>query len=351
MTSMPVDGQLQSYDPRDMSASKAVYGTWARQTALSMSAGDLREVFLNIATVKVCIRLQHVGLQRNFLTAIQHLFIDPCKPDYVIDVWESKFTGCSFPRFEYDATAVELRGEIPKYSGDGVNFAYYAHARMVHILNENERHGVVAIMDVTRMPDFELACPFRGIFSWILRNNKKAMIHSAAVADAHGDAHLIVGRSGAGKSTTAISCFLSGMKYMGDDLCAVGLADGQVEIYSIYSSGKTYRSEWKFLPQLSDLALPSTDSASQKEIYFFGAQQDRICTSGRLTSIWAPVRSAAEEAPLVCPSITSLIGSMVDSTREILPDAGFESLGLLYAAFKQASVKPLRLRLDRSCPI
>jgi len=334
-----------------MSEPRAVYRTWARQTALSMSEGDLREVFLNVATVKVCIRFQHTGLQQNFLSAVQHLIIDRCNPDYVIDVWECKFTGCSFPVFEYDATAVEPRGEIPKYSGEGVNFAYFAHARMVHLLNENERHGIVAIMDATRMPDFELACPFRGIFSWILRNNKKAMIHSAAIADEHGDAHLLVGRSGAGKSTTAISCFLSGMKYMGDDLCAVGLAEGQVEIYSIYSSGKTYRTEWQFLPQLSDLAFPVTDSTFQKEIYFFGAQRDRICTSGRLASIWVPVQPLAEDIPLVCPSITSLIGSTVESTREILPDAGFESLGLLYAAFKQASVKPLQLRLDRSCPI
>lgn len=351
MTSMQVDGQLQSYEERDMSAPRDIYGTWARQTSFSMSAGDLFEVFLNVGGIEVCIRLQHPGLQRNFLTAVQHLVINPCKPDYVIDVWEGKFTECGFPRFEYDASAVELRGEIPKYSGEGVNFAYFAHARMVHLLNENERHGVVAIMDVTQMPDFELACPFRGIFSWILRINKKAMIHSAAVADEHGDAHLIVGRSGAGKSTTAISCYLSGMKYMGDDLCAVGLAEGQVEIYSIYSSGKTYRSEWEFLPQLSDLAFPGTDSTSHKEIYFFGAEPNRMCISGRLASIWVPVRPSDEGGSLVCPSITSLIGSTVESTREILPDAGFESLGLLYAAFKQASVKPLGLRLDRSCPI
>ena len=80
MTSMPADGPLQSYEARNMSAPRAVYRTWARQTALAMSEGDLREVFLNVATVQVCIRLQHTGLQQNFLSAVQHLIIDLLTP-------------------------------------------------------------------------------------------------------------------------------------------------------------------------------------------------------------------------------------------------------------------------------
>jgi hypothetical protein len=325
------------------------YKKWAEQTRRAIPPNGESEYF-DIAGIPVCIRLQNQNLRSIFFSAIAHLRILPCRAEYSIDVWDAGTAGDSFPEFEHQIEDIELRGDIPKYCGDGVDFAYFAHANMAHILNENEKHGIVAVRSLAHMPRFELACPFRAIFSWLLRNNKKAIIHSAALADDFGNAYLILGKSGAGKSTTAISCFLSGMKYIGDDLCVLGLVNQQVYVYSLYSSGKTCRSAWQHLPELKGLAIDSPTRYHEKEVYFFGEDPQRTCRNARLKVIFVPSKNTSSHS-FKEPSIASLISETLGSTQDILPGAGFESLALICQAFKQAPVQVLPLRDDRTCPI
>jgi hypothetical protein len=339
-----------------------VYHLWVNATERSAQHG-VQEHHLLLAGVHLTIRLHHQNLARPMLSAICHLVLPKAvvDDDYVIDVWDIGNSGVEFPRFHHGIDDVMNRGEVPSYSGDGIDFAYFSHARMVHILNQNTKHGIVALVSLDALPSFELACPLRGIFSWILRNNDMAMIHSAAVADEEGNAHLIIGDSGAGKSTTAISCLLSGMRYIGDDLCALGKRNGVIHVFSIYSSGKTCQSDWAFMPELGELAVPDSMRSDDyhKEIYFFGQADNlsaNVCLSGLLRTIFVPYKTNTD--PQVNhvsmdhrESIASLLNLVIKTTRELLPDGGFESLGLLSQAFRQARVVPLRLTIDRQCPV
>lgn len=331
------------------SSPRNAYEAWRKQTEACAQKGVI-DFFYDLAGITLCIKLHQMALARPFLSAISHLAISPTEPDYVIDVWDCKGSGGTFPRFDCGIDDVKLRGEIPPYCGGGIQFAYFAHARMVHVLSEIDRHGIVGLMDANELPKFELACPFRGLFSWILRNHGMSMIHCAAVADDEDNAYMIMGKSGAGKSTTAISCLLSGMNYLGDDLCAIGIRDNCVQIYSIYSSGKTFRTEWSYLPTLAELSIPIKDRFFDKEIYFFAENFTNIARSGRLKTIFVPSK-VNQSTISILPPVASLISITVDSTRELLPDARFESLPLLYAAFKQANISLLPLSNDRHCPI
>ena len=335
-----------------------VYSLWLAATRVSAQAGTTTHVF-DVAGITIRARLHHESLVLPFLSAISHLSVslaDAGLDDgYVIDIWDSFHSGVQFPRFHHDIDDVMPRGEVPAYSGEGISFAYFAHARMVQILNQSKKHGIVALVNAKALPAFELACPLRGILSWVLRHNGMAMIHSAALADEDGNAHLIIGNSGAGKSTTAISCLLAGMRYIGDDLCALGQgADGLIYVHSLYSSGKTYRSEWKYLPPLKKLTLPPGLRIDEfhKEIYFFSHDEQlktQLCRSGQLQTIFVPCKDGSVKAPF--PTVASLISLTMGSTRELLPDAGFEGLTILSKAFRQAQVMPLPLSDDRQCPV
>ena len=335
-----------------------VYSLWLAATRVSAQAGTTTHVF-DVAGITIRARLHHESLVLPFLSAISHLSVslaDAGLDDgYVIDIWDSFHSGVQFPRFHHDIDDVMPRGEVPAYSGEGISFAYFAHARMVQILNQSKKHGIVALINAKALPAFELACPLRGILSWVLRHNGMAMIHSAALADEDGNAHLIIGNSGAGKSTTAISCLLAGMRYIGDDLCALGQgADGLIYVHSLYSSGKTYRSEWKYLPPLKKLTLPPGLRIDEfhKEIYFFSHDEQlktQLCRSGQLQTIFVPCKDGSVKAPF--PTVASLISLTMGSTRELLPDAGFEGLTILSKAFRQAQVMPLPLSDDRQCPV
>ncbi|CAN1536605.1 hypothetical protein MCEGE14_01611 [Burkholderiaceae bacterium] len=334
------------------------YSLWLAATQASAQAGTTTHVF-DVAGITIRARLHHESLVLPFLSAISHLsssLADAGLDDgYVIDIWDSCHSGVQFPRFHHDIDDVMPRGEVPAYSGDGISFAYFAHARMVQILDQSKKHGIVALVNAQALPAFELACPLRGILSWVLRYNGMAMIHSAALADEDGNAHLIIGNSGAGKSTTAISCLLAGMHYIGDDLCALGQGeDGLIYVHSLYSSGKTYQSEWKFLPQLEKLTLPPGLRIDEfhKEIYFFSHDErlkTQLCRSGKLQTIFVPCKEGSVKATV--PTVASLISLTMGSTRELLPDAGFEGLTILGKAFRQAQVVSLPLSHDRQCPV
>lgn len=332
-----------------MTSSLDIYEEWAEKTRMSAEFGVSLHYY-DLAGVTICIRLHDKSLESPFLRAITHLKVEEGQAKYVIDVWDCKRNNLSFPKFNYGVDDVKLRGEIPNYSGSGISFAYFSHARMVHILNENKHHGIVALVDARQLPVFELACPFRAIFSWILRNNSRAMIHGAALADNNGDGYLILGKSGAGKSTSAISCFISGMKYIGDDLCAIGMLDNEIYVFSLYSSGKTYYSECEFLPLLSKYASSLKDKYFPKEIYFFGEEHQRICHSARIKKILIPSKNK-ECYSNDSFSVAALMSMTITSTQELLPNAGFELLPLLSKAFKQAEISVMPLHEDRRCPL
>ncbi len=83
-------------------------------------------------------------------------------------------------------------------------------------------------------------------------------MHGAVVGDERGGL-LLVGAGGSGKSTTALTAALAGMRYVGDDHCAVALGDPLVA-HGLYAIGKADAATMALLPGLEPLAgdLPLT---------------------------------------------------------------------------------------------
>ena len=94
---------------------------------------------------------------------------------------------------------------------------------------------------------YQRAAPLRAIIQWWLSRNGLQMVHGAAVGRPDG-AVLLVGPGGSGKSTTALACLDSDLRYAGDDYVAV---DGE-RVYSVYGSAKATPRTLELLPFLRD---------------------------------------------------------------------------------------------------
>jgi energy-coupling factor transporter ATP-binding protein EcfA2 len=79
---------------------------------------------------------------------------------------------------------------------------------------------VLWIEDEDALPLWEHTSPLRGAARWWSTVQGAAMVHAGAVADGE-HCVLLVGDSGAGKSTTTMACHGSGLDVLGDDFCFV----------------------------------------------------------------------------------------------------------------------------------
>ncbi|CAK0773056.1 conserved hypothetical protein [Gammaproteobacteria bacterium] len=83
-------------------------------------------------------------------------------------------------------------------------------------------------------PD-QWARPLHRLMAGVLSHAGIVMLHAALVGSG-GDAVLLAGAGGSGKSTTALACLFAGLDLLGDDTIAVAIHDQEVIGYSLYAT-------------------------------------------------------------------------------------------------------------------
>lgn len=293
-------------------------------------------------TIVKHIRVAGISIQLNFagealmpmvLPAIAHLLItsETHPSTYTIEIWDSASTGSDFPDAPCSIDDIMPRGELRGFKSDRFETAFFTHARMLTLIDHEHKKGIVCFADNVDIPAFELACPLRGILSWILRRNNIIMLHAAAVGTADG--HILIGgNSGAGKSSTALRCLVGGLTYMGDDITAISKQHTLPQVHSLYSSGKTLSKDLSKFPKLIPSLHAHFEEEYDKEIFFFSPVfTDQLKDSGPLRAVIIPHQDASLEIgfqPLSFATALSVIGS---SSKLLLPDAGNEIIHMLSA--------------------
>jgi hypothetical protein len=91
--------------------------------------------------------------------------------------------------------------------------------------------------DTMPLPYWEIVSPFRPLLHCWFREQGIQLLHAAAVGTEEGGL-LLAGRGGAGKSTTALACMNSGLRYLCDDFCMIGLQGRAYSAFGLYSTAK-----------------------------------------------------------------------------------------------------------------
>jgi len=314
---------------------KSVYNLTDKVFTLNSDV-EIRQIF--VGEMMIQCRFAGTALIPVIMPALEHLIVDATKEslnDYKIDIWDSESAKIDFPTAPCGIDDILVRGELEGFISERFEAAFFSHARMLTVIDHDAKRGVVCLATNSDIPAFELACPLRGILSWILRRNDTAMIHAASVGTSDGCV-IIGGNSGAGKSSTALRGLAGGMFYLGDDICAISNKNNNPTVYGIYSSGKTLSSDLKFFPTLTASIHSHCEEFYEKEVYFFYSQfKSQLPKSGKIKAVIIPHQDLIFPIGFQKIANAYALSVICSSTKNLLPNAGNEMFHILSSILHQ----------------
>jgi hypothetical protein len=129
-------------------------------------------------------------------------------------------------------------------------------------IDRRARRGLVWFTAVDRIASWHVARPFLHAIKGFSLETPWTPIHAASVAIAD-KAVLIVGQSGAGKTSIALSCVTQGWSYLGDD--AVIVRADPARVGALYSSARLRADTFARFPEIMKACLAVSDDAGEEK--------------------------------------------------------------------------------------
>jgi len=221
-----------------------------------------------------------------FSSALSHLATSAAQPDLTICIWDSASTGVRMPPTPWRQHSA-VRGEVEGYNTDRVYTVYEHESCGLSMLDSARNLAVLWVPETGRVPYWVKGAPLRTILHWWMGGHGRQLVHSAAVGTRDGGV-LIVGKSGSGKSTTALACLESGLLYAGDDYVIVS-ADPLPQAFSLYKSGKVVPERLNVFPRLAGYIDNADRLDTEKALIFInGAHAQQLSASFPLNAVLVP---------------------------------------------------------------
>jgi hypothetical protein len=128
------------------------------------------------------------------------------------------------------------------------------------LIDRRSRRGLVWFTAPERIASWHIARPFLHAIRGLSLHSQWTPIHAAAVAR-NGEGILIVGKSGAGKTSLAVGCALAGWDYLGDD--AVIVRADPAMVGALYSSARLRADTFDLFPKAMAASLGISDDAGE----------------------------------------------------------------------------------------
>ena len=310
--------------------------SWNATCAGRPRSRDLVEHFYEVGSRIARLRFVGPTLVEPLTRAIGHLRHEPVgSPDLTITIWDSETTGVPLsPLLQALLDSIHSnpfalltpRHEIAALSNDRVAATFELGSGVLILFDRLRNEVVYWVRDPLNLPYYELGAPFRTAFNWGLTRDGVQCIHAAAVGTEQG-AILITGRSGSGKSTTALACIGSSLKYLGDDYCAFSTAHDP-EVFSLYNTAKLNDDvDLERQPHFAPWIVNPERTGDEKYLMYLGEQvPDRIIRRAPLRAIVMPQITMTTRPRLEPTSSAAALRALAPSSMFQLPGAADDAL-------------------------
>jgi hypothetical protein len=277
--------------------------------------GGFPEIQRHFSIAGRTIRLSFAGetLEPILAPAFEHIQCDRVEfPDFTLACWDDASTGVVTPEPPGPPGRIGL-----DFVDESVRIAWEPARRSLSLFEPTRRLGLMRFADADSASVWEHAAPARRTLHWWAAGHDMQLVHAAAVGSHEGGV-LLVGRGGSGKSTTALACFGSSLKYLADDYCAVSF-DDTPRVFSLYSTGKADATSVSLLPSLADAFAASPRRIDGKRVVFCARHfPSSLLHSCSLRAIVVPKLGAAKPG-LVRISAAQALRMVAPSTMMQLP--------------------------------
>jgi hypothetical protein len=294
----------------------------------------------------VRLRFAGQGLIPRLAPAFEHLRIhDEHAADLTICVWDSASARTRIPECPWAWSAVLGRGEVVGFNDDHIRTAIALDQGSLSLLDQRRDLAISWVHDARQLPGYERAAPLKAILNWWFQAHDRQMAHGGAVGTLDG-AVLLVGRSGAGKSSTAISCALAGMLYLADDFCLLQ-THPEPRIFSVYNSAKLEpASIHRFGPCVPAISNVE-DIATEKALMFMHQHApERVASSLPVRAILLPTVTGATTTTAERVSAITVLKELAPSSALCLPGASHNEFRRLADFVRTVPCYRLRLGTD-----
>ena len=208
--------------------------------------------------------------------------------------------------------------------------------------------GIYCVPSARTVPWYESGSPFRVILHWWSGTCSRRLVHAAAVGTASG-AVLVGGKSGSGKSTTALTCLEAGLDYLGDDYVMVS-ATPSPAVYSLYSVAKLDPDNAYRFPKLKGSVSPRGNLYPAEKVLVFLARgyRERLKPSLPLRAIIIPRLAGRRQPAVQRLSPAAALAALAPSTMFQLPGDGGAVLETMGQLVRELPAYVLELSPDMS---
>lgn len=312
------------------------------------AAGGAIEHFYDMGGFKIRLCFAGSTMLPLITRALSHLEKGPHPHSHLtICLWDSRSTGIDIPPPPWSQDDYLKRGEIGGYYDEHIYTHYDLYTGILSMLDLRQNIALYWLRDAKEFFYFETGAPLLTIFNWWMERHEKQMVHAAAVGTAAGGL-LLVGKSGSGKSFTALACLDSKLLYAGDDHCFVETKP-KPYAYSIFCSGKLSPKDFGRFPFLHEPLRYAKQPYGEKALFFL---QDffpqKIAKGFPVKAIFIPRITTRPETQIKKTSAVASLTALAPSTIFQLPHAGHEAFTFLSAFVKQVPAYTLELGTDVS---
>lgn len=156
------------------------------------------------------------------------------------------------------------------------------------------KRGFVITNGMDHLSIYDRATPFQSVIHWMLEPSGWHMAH-AAVVGANGKGAMLVGSSGSGKSTTALSCLVHPeMDYLCDDKCMLSL-DPDPQAFAIFNAVKLNHDVKDWFPFFNDIIVGKDEIAKKGKnlAFLYPKYRDNMVKSLPIQTILIPRMGSA----------------------------------------------------------
>jgi len=298
------------------------------------TTGTCIERFYKIDCLTIRLRFAGPALVPLITPALAHLAAEPVtSPSLTVSLADSSSTQTELPhppwngRESLDTANATSRVDQTtiRFKDDDIVGVFQHGDDTLSMLNYDLAQAVFWLPDATHISSHERGGPLRNIFHWWSSQQGYQQIHAAAVGTSRG-AVLLAGKSGSGKSTTALSCLSAGFDYLGDDYCLLK-NDPAPYAHSLYSSAKADHNTLQRFPELgSSIDNPDRPDTEKAVLFLHRDHSTKVTTSSPVRAILVPKITGRPQTRLKPAPRIEAVKALAPSTIFQFVDAGSTDL-------------------------